>query len=192
MSFLAINKIFLSFVATNKTSMKKKNLLIAVAVLAIATTTIFSCSKNNQNSTLQVRLTDNPATFQEVNVDIKEVKVKFADDDTENEWVSLGTNARIYNLLTLQGVDTALATGSLPTNTVKQIRFILGPNNTVKENGVVYPLVIPSGSESGLKIKLSKKLNATLETLVIDFDAALSVLKEGDGDYKLRPVIKLK
>ena len=172
--------------------MKKKNLLIAVAVLSIATTTIFSCSKNNQNSTLQVRLTDNPATFQEVNVDIKEVKVKFADDDTENEWVSLGTNARIYNLLTLQGVDTALATGSLPTNTVKQIRFILGPNNTVKENGVVYPLVIPSGSESGLKIKLSKKLNATLETLVIDFDAALSVLKEGNGDYKLRPVIKLK
>lgn len=157
-----------------------------------ATAGIFSCSKDNKNSTLHVRLTDNPVAFQEVNVDIREVRVKFADDTTEKEWVTLTTNARIYNLLALQGVDTVLATGLLPANTVKQIRFILGPNNTVKENGVVYPLVIPSGSESGLKIKVSKKLNATLETLVIDFDAALSVRKEGNGDYKLRPVIKVK
>ncbi len=171
--------------------MKKNHLLILVALMA-ATAGIFSCSKDNKNSTLQVRLTDNPVAFQEVNVDIREVRVKFADDTTDKEWVTLTTNARIYNLLALQGVDTVLATGLLPANTVKQIRFILGPNNTVKENGVVYPLVVPSGSESGLKIKVSKKLNATLETLVIDFDAALSVRKEGNGDYKLRPVIKVK
>lgn len=171
--------------------MKKNHLVIMLALIA-ATAGVYSCSKDNKNSTLQVRLTDNPVAFQEVNVDIREVKVKFQDDDTENEWVTLTTNARVYNLLTLQGVDTALATGLLPTNTVRQIRFILGPNNTVKENGVLYPLVIPSGSESGLKIKISKKLNASLETLVIDFDAALSVLKEGTGDYKLRPVIKIK
>lgn len=171
--------------------MKKNYLVLAFALLA-SITLIFSCSKDNKNSTLQVRLTDNPVAFQEVNVDIREVRVKFDDDVSDNEWVTLTTNAGIYNLLTLQGVDTALATGLLPTNTVKQVRFILGPNNTVKDNGIVYPLVIPSGSESGLKIKVSKKLNLTLETLVIDFDAALSVLKEGNGDYKLRPVIKVK
>ena len=171
--------------------MKKNYLVLAFSLLA-SITLIFSCSKDNKNSTLQVRLTDNPVAFQEVNVDIREVRVKFNDDVSDNEWITLTTNAGIYNLLTLQGVDTALATGLLPTNTVKQVRFILGPNNTVKDNGIVYPLVIPSGSESGLKIKVSKKLNLTLETLVIDFDAALSVLKEGNGDYKLRPVIKVK
>ncbi|MEO6731857.1 MAG: DUF4382 domain-containing protein [Ferruginibacter sp.] len=171
--------------------MKKNHLLIIVALIA-ATAGIYSCSKDNKNSTLQVRLTDNPVAFQEVNVDIREVRVKFTDDVTESDWITLTTNARVYDLLKLQGIDTALATGLLPTNTVRQIRFILGPNNTIKENGVVYPLVVPSGSESGLKIKLSKALNATFETLVIDFDAALSVTKEGTGDYKLRPVIKIK
>lgn len=170
----------------------KRNYSIIIVLLIAVTAGIFSCSKDGKNSTLQVRLTDNPVPFQEVNVDIKEVRVKFSDETTDDEWVTLTTNAGIYDLLKLQGVDTALATGLLPTNTVKQIRFILGPNNTIKDNGIVYPLVIPSGSESGLKIKVSKKLNATLETLVIDFDAALSVLKEGDGDYKLRPVIKVK
>ena len=138
--------------------MKKNYLVLAIALLA-SMTLIFSCSKDDKNSTLQVRLTDNPVAFQEVNVDIREVRVKFNDDVSDNEWVTLTTNAGIYNLLRLQGVDTALATGLLPANTVKQIRFILGPNNTVKDNGVVYPLVIPSGSESGLKIKVNKILH---------------------------------
>ncbi|MCW3094284.1 MAG: hypothetical protein JWP81_5353 [Ferruginibacter sp.] len=171
--------------------MKKSHLLIAIAVCA-ATFGFYSCGKDNKNTTLNVRLTDNPVAFQEVNVDIREVRIKFSDDVTDNEWVTLTTHPGIYNLLTLQGVDTALATALVPSNTVRQIRFVLGPNNTVKDNGVVYPLVIPSGSESGLKIKISKELSSTLETLVIDFDAALSVLKEGTGDYKLRPVIKVK
>ncbi len=57
--------------------------------------------------------------------------------------------------------------------------------------GVSKPLTIPSGSESGLKIKVNKELNATLNTLIIDFDAALSINKEADG-YKLRPVLKVK
>ena len=61
----------------------------------------------------------------------------------------------------------------------------------VKENGSLYPLTIPSGSESGLKIKIHKELRTSLDSLLIDFDAALSVRKETDG-FKLRPVIKLK
>ncbi|MBK6635274.1 MAG: DUF4382 domain-containing protein [Chitinophagaceae bacterium] len=64
--------------------------------------------------------------------------------------------------------------------------------NTIKDAGIVYPLTIPSGSESGLKIKISRTLQATLETIIIDFDAALSVKKEGTGDYKLRPVLKIR
>jgi hypothetical protein len=34
-------------------------------------------------------------------------------------------------------------------------------------------------------------LNATLETVVLDFDAGASVTDEADG-YKLRPVIRVK
>jgi hypothetical protein len=54
----------------------------------------------------------------------------------------------------------------------------------------VYPLVIPSGSESGLKIKMQKTLNGGIDYLTLDFDAALSVHQEASG-YKLRPVIKI-
>jgi len=170
------------------------NFCIALLTLVAAA---FACKKDSDsaqsNSSLEVWLTDAPNSFQEVNVDIREVQVKFFGDDKDENWVSMPTNARIYNLLRFQvGKDTVLAIGNLQREEVKQIRFILGPNNTVRDNGVLYPLTIPSGSESGLKIKISKKLNATLETLIIDFDAELSVKKEGNGDYKLRPVIKVK
>lgn len=169
--------------------------LIFSALLFSALVVIISCSKDNtrKTSTLNVRLTDAPAAYEQVNVDIREVRVKFSDDLTSNGWVTLTTYPGIYNLLALQnGVDTLLGTGVFPTQVVKEIRFVLGPNNTIKDAGVIYPLTIPSGSESGLKIKINKSLNATLETIIIDFDAALSVKKEGNGDYKLRPVLKIK
>ena len=74
-------------------------------------------------------------------------------------WISLNTNAKVYNLLSLQnGVQTVLATGDLPTGMVKKIRLILGSDNSIVVNSVTFPLNIPSGSESGLKIDLNKKL----------------------------------
>lgn len=175
----------------------KKNFIILTAVLLSSSLIFFSCSKdsnsNQGTSTLNVRLTDAPTAYEEVNVDIREVRVKFSDDSLNTGWVTLNTFPGIYRLLDLQnGVDTLLATGAFPFQTIKEIRFVLGPNNTIKDAGVVYPLTIPSGAESGLKLKISKDLNQTLETIIIDFDAALSVTKDGTGDYKLRPVLRIK
>ncbi len=171
-----------------------KTTKIILFALAMGLGTFLSCKKTASTSTLQVRLTDAPTALDEVNVDIREVHVKFSDDSLSNDgWVALTANARVYNLLGLQnGVDTVLASGVFPNDVVKEIRFVLGPNSTIKDNGVIHPLVVPSGGSSGLKIKIKKSLQATLETLVIDFDAALSVKKEGPGDYKLRPVLKVK
>lgn len=172
-----------------------KKILVFAAIVLTASVIFISCKKDDAKGTsrLNVRLTDAPTAFEEVNVDIREVRVKFSDDTLSTGWVSLTTFPGVYNLLAYQnGVDTLLGTGIFPTQVVKEIRFVLGPNNTIKDAGVVYPLTIPSGSESGLKIKINKSLNATLETVIIDFDAALSVKKEGPGDYKLRPVLKIK
>ena len=170
--------------------MKATFRLFSLAViLAIA---FYACKKESgDHSTLNVRLTDAPADYQEVNIDLERVTVKLSDDSTG--WVDLDAVPGVYNLLGLQnGVDTLIGTSLLPKGSVKEIRLILGSDNTIKVNGVVYPLTIPSGSESGLKIKVNKKLSASIETLIIDFDAALSIHEMGTGDYKLRPVLKIK
>ncbi len=173
----------------------KKYFIAALFLSGSAALVITACSKDksgNDTTTLKVRMTDNPVNAQEVNVDIEQVMVKFGEDSV-NGWVNLNTYTGIYDLLGLQnGVDTLLATGTVPAGVVKEIRFVLGTDNTIKVGGVVFPLSIPSGSESGLKIKVNKQLNASLDSLLIDFDAALSIHQTGAGVYQLKPVLKVK
>ncbi|MEO6000661.1 MAG: DUF4382 domain-containing protein [Chitinophagaceae bacterium] len=168
----------------------KVNYFLFSLLLTTFAFAIISCKKDASTSTLQVNLTDAPASYAEVNIDIKEIRVNFSDDSSG--WVSLNTNAKVYNLLALQNnVQTVLATGTVQTGMVKEIRFILGSNNTIVDNSISYPLTIPSGSESGLKIKIGRNLKAGIENLLIDFDAALSITNE-NGSYKLRPVLRVK
>ena len=172
----------------------KKKINLVVVLLSTIIFAFTACSKkdNGGTSTVNVRMTDAPGSFDKVNIDIQEVRVNLTGDSASG-WTTLNTKAGIYDLLTLQnGKDTLLATGQLTIGTLKQIRFILGSNNSVIVGGVQFPLTIPSGSESGLKINVNKNLNASLETLVIDFDAAASIRLEVDGSYKLRPVLMVK
>ena len=170
----------------------KQKIVLSLSLFALSVILLIACSKDSGSTTqLKVNLTDNPYNATEVNVDIQQVRVNLRDDSTG--WVDLDTHEGIYNLLGLQnGVDTLLAQVTIPTTTVKEIRFVLGSNNSIKINNVVYPLTIPSGSESGLKIKVNKQLNAGLDSLLIDFDAALSIHQNGTGDYELKPVLKIK
>ena len=172
-----------------------KRIAVSLSLLTVVVMLLFiSCSKDqsNKTTTVQVRLTDNPVNADEVNVDIQQVRVNF-NEDSINGWTDLNTHAGVYDLLGLQnGVDTLLAVGTIPTNVVKEIRFVLGANNTIMVNGIVYPLTIPSGSESGLKIKVNRQLNGTLDSLLIDFDAALSIHQTGTGAYQLKPVLRVR
>ena len=165
---------------------------VLIATVCTSTLLFFACSKEKSggSSTLQVRMTDAPAAWDEVNVDLREVRVNFRDDSSG--WVSLPTTAGVYNLLDFQnGVDTLIAQGTVPAGMLKEIRLVLGDDNTIVVNGEAHPLTIPSGSTSGLKIKVNKNISNNLDSILIDFDAALSV-KEQNGNYRLMPVIKLK
>jgi hypothetical protein len=84
-----------------------------------------------------------------------------------------------------------IAQDEVPQSILKEVRFILGDGNYVVVNGRRYNLQTPSAEEAGLKIKIDKHLDESLNTFMLDFDAALSVKEESTG-YKLMPVIKLK
>jgi hypothetical protein len=173
----------------------KKIGLGLVALIGFSAILFVACSKDNNDkpTTVKIRMTDNPVVAEEVNVDIEQIRVKFRDGDSLTTWMDLNTTAGVYNLLDLQnGIDTLLAVGTIPTNTVKEIRFVLGTDNSIKVAGITYPLTIPSGSESGLKIKINKQLSGPVDSLLIDFDAALSIHQTGAGDYQLKPVLKIK
>jgi hypothetical protein len=173
--------------------MKKYPLISAVFCALFV---VWACQKNDtayatDTTVLQIHLTDGPGDYQEVNVDIQEVRLKFANDSSQ--WLSLATNTGIYNLLDFQnGLDTILAFGPVPLDVLKEVRLLLGPANTVMVDSVLYDLETPSAEQSGLKIKIDKSLGLVLDSLTLDFDAEKSIVKTGNGKFILKPVIKVK
>jgi hypothetical protein len=41
-------------------------------------------------------------------------------------------------------------------------------------------------------IKVNKSISDAVDSLIIDFDAGLSITLQGDGSYRLQPVITIK
>lgn len=150
----------------------------------------FSCSKEKRNVPIQFQLTDNPIAYDSVNIHINGISVKMNKDDAG--WIDIDAKDTTVNLLNLKdGVTMIIAQDEVPQGILKEVRFTLGEGNYVVVNGIRYNMQTPSAEEAGLKIKIDKHLGETLNTFILDFDAALSV-KEENGSYKLIPVIKLK
>src|SRR5215216_4412111 len=133
----------------------KTKLLLAVAFFGIFV--LVSCKKDNKTVPVQILLTDNPDTYTAVNIHIKEIKVKINNDDTG--WIHIDSKDTTINLLDLQnGITSVIAQDNLPEGVLQEVRFILGDDNTIVDNGVTYPLQTPSAEDSGLKIKINKQL----------------------------------
>jgi len=161
---------------------------LLIGLFALTTALVYSCKKEDKMVPLQIQLTDNPALYDAVNVHVTGMQVKINNET----WININTKDTIVNLLDLQnGITEVMAQDTVPDGQLKEIRLILGKDNSVEEGGTIHPLTVPSGSESGLKIKIDKNLNETLNTFVLDFVVDESVKEEQDG-YKLRPVIRLK
>ncbi len=167
--------------------------MLSIVAMLIVT----SCDKDDDNttatpgkSTMRMHLTDAPATYDAVNVDIKDVEVH-ADS---GGWVTLANiKPGIYNLLDFRnGLDTLIAVGEVPAGKISQIRLILGPDNSVVENGISHPLKTPSAQQSGLKLNVNYTLEPGLVyEFWLDFDASRSIVARGNGDFNLKPVIKV-
>ncbi|MEW5677408.1 DUF4382 domain-containing protein [Flavobacterium enshiense] len=176
----------------------KKYLLGFLAFASISAVSI-SCSDNDDTegtSRVTVRMTDAPGDYDEVNVEVVDVKIKSSADTGESGWVSIGNiNPGVYNLLDLTGgINVLLADNAVPSGFLGQIRLVLGDDNTVVKDGVSYPLNTPSAQQSGLKLQINQTLQAgATYNFLLDFDVAHSVVVEagGSGNYNLHPVIRV-
>ncbi len=153
---------------------------------------LMSCSSSDgpKNAYLEVRLTDAPGDYQEVNIDIQDVQIN-SDANSNSGWKSLNVQKGVYNLLKFtNGLDTLLGGIELPAGKVSQIRLVLGDNNTVKIADQSFNLTTPSAQQSGLKILVDTQLSAGITyKITLDFDAAQSIVQTGSSKYILKPVI---
>ena len=168
----------------------KTKAILTVSIFLFTVVFLSSCKKENRTAPIQILLTDKPANYDSVNVHIVGMQVKINHDD--EAWIPINVKDSIYNLLDLQnGITAVIAQDTIPAGILKEVRFVLGSDNYVVVGGTSYPLATPSAEDSGLKVKIDKALNETLNIFTLDFDVLLSV-KEETGTYRLSPVIKMK
>ena len=149
--------------------------------------------------TLKIYLTDAPGDYQEVNINISRIEGHIAVDGDEGEdagWKTLkewSGDGLPVDLTELEDVSILLASLELEPNKYTQLRIFLNEANLLLVGEVeTIPLEIPSSANTGIKLNHPFEIMGGMITkLTIDFDAEKSVIKTGNGKYKMKPVIGL-
>lgn len=174
-------------------------------VILLAVLLPLSCSGSGSGGSVNLRfsLTDAPSEdYAAIFVTISEIRVHqsaVAPTGTSG-WKRIAVTAAMpVDLLSLRdGILATLGETTLEPGNYQQIRLLLEttsngappPNYVVLGDGEEYPLEVPSGDTSGLKINHSFTVTAgNLTHVVLDFDGQKSVHRTGSGTYILRPVI---
>src|SRR5258708_31643310 len=170
----------------------KNDILIFVALLSCG---LASCKKDNKtpNSSststhVTVNLTDAPGAYDAVWLSVKSVVIV-----TDKGEQTLNVSGGPIDILNFRlGKDTVIDAKDIPAGTIQQIRLVLNDTgNTVVVGGTSFDLTTPSGQTSGVKLNVHDTLTAGIAyTLTLDFDAARSIVKTGNGKYILKPVIR--
>ncbi len=156
-----------------------------------------ACAFNDKDmgdATLRVYLTDSPAEYEEVMIDILRVEVNRSTSGDSGWFILSDTPMRIDLLSLVNGVDTLLGEADLTPGSYRQMRLILGSQNTVTVNGVVHNLTTPSAQQSGLKLNINTQLEGGVTyDILLDFDAAKSIVLTGgpNAKYILKPTIRV-
>jgi hypothetical protein len=156
-------------------------------------------------SEIAVHKSEKPDEIDEPDIESERVKGRAYGEDDENDgddvdndgnWIIVTLNEeKQYDLLTLQDTSEIIAMAELGVGSYTQIRLkiVEGEDKTYITIGDdTYPLEVPSGTQSGLKlIHPFEIVEGGNTVLFLDFDAEKSVVKTGNDQYKLKPTIKI-
>jgi hypothetical protein len=159
---------------------------------------LFACNDEDGQTNLRISMIDAPAAqYDEVNVEVMDVLINQDGNEEENGegWVSVineESKGQTFDLLSLtNGVEALLVDTEVPSGTISQIRLVLGENNYLLIGEETFELKTPSAQQSGLKLNVHEKLTEGVTySVILDFDAAKSVITNGNGGYILKPVIR--
>ncbi|NCQ35548.1 DUF4382 domain-containing protein [bacterium] len=167
---------------------------LAASILAGLTGCSDSTAPNAQDfGTLRLYLVDAPGDYQAVNIVVTGVEAHFAGADSLSGWYTVAADTDTIDLLQyVDGNIFALADSTLPVGHYTQFRLLLGEGSNVVVDGETFPLFVPSGMQTGVKIGHDFTLGPDgVFEATLDFDATQSVHRTGKGQYMLKPVIRV-
>lgn len=180
--------------------MRMKSLWITALAAALA-----ACGggDNNQTGSLSLGVTDAPVDDADAVV-VTFTGVELLNAAGEAEQTFTLTAPQQIDLLTLQGTNSEfLVEGQeVPVGQYEEVRLIIDSPSCgetsdlpsyITVDGTNYPLFVPSGASSGLKVKGPITVAAGgSAAYVVDFDLRKSIAERGNTNcYNLRPVLRV-
>lgn len=127
-------------------------------------------------------------------VGVEKVLITFSSVEAhiDGTWITVTSAPQTIDLLEWNnGKAMVLGDKELGPGKYTQIRLNVSKSEIVVD-GVTKPLTIPSGDETGLKLTHNFDIVAgTTVELMLDFDVTRSVNVTGNGEYKLKPTIRV-
>ena len=172
---------------------------------------IIGCNTNDSNippnkARINIQLTDSPFPVQLISstiVTIDKVEIrKIMESDTsqtESEFIVLNDEEMNINLLELtNGITQLIATTDLDPGYYDMIRLHVIDASVELNDGTVFDLKVPSGSTSGIKIKIKPAIQLTegqTSDVLLDFDVNRSFVVKGKigkhiNGFNFKPVIR--
>lgn len=189
--------------------MKKPGYILAV--IAAAALTLISCSKEEGpleegKGRINVHLTDAPfpigmVSSTEVTIDKVEIRqsLESGSESDEGTFILLAEGEMTFDLLELtNGITEQIASADLPAGSYDMIRLHVNGSTVTLKDGTTFDLKIPSGSTSGLKIKIEPVIQLTegeTSDVLLDFDLSKSFVVNGNINgiikgFIFKPVVR--
>jgi len=125
------------------------------------------------------------------------------DDDDDGSFIVIFEGESVLNLLDLQnGRTDLLAEADIPAGTYTQMRLILSGGEITLTDDRVFPLDVPSGEQTGIKLHFTFTVEADQETVLlldVDLSKAFKPIPGGQIDdvstireFKFTPSVAMK
>lgn len=177
---------------------------VALGVVFTSCDSLFNDDKDEDTGTLSVLLTDGPFPVDlvaeaNVTIDSLDIREKHT-EDTTGAYTTLTRDQATYNLMDLRnGVTESLANLEVEAGVYNQVRLYVSDAEVILKDGSEYPLQVPSGVRTGLKIFISPDIEVSHDItaeLLLDIDVGKSFVVQGNPygpgsiEFLFRPVVR--
>jgi hypothetical protein len=148
----------------------------------------------NGDTRLIVAIHDTPfkkddKTVERLNITISRMDII----DSDGKHITILNEERSMDILAISRNDPVILSDvSVEPGVYQELRLVLKDNSTIQVDGDIFDIKIPSGGQSGLKLKGPFMIpKGKLFRLTVDFVASESIIHNKGQGYMLKPLLKI-
>lgn len=140
---------------------------------------------SSETGTLAVHMSDAGGS----DITAANVTITKIDAHIGSNWQTVFTGSQAVDLFALRNNDMILGSALVAAGDYSQVRIYVS-NATVTDSTGVHTVEIPSAEQSGIKVNLNYTIDPNVVTdVLLDFNVGKSFVLQGNGVYRLKPVI---